>query len=261
MIMTFLFWAFVAAFITGAFLVYAVDISIEAKGIKQNEQAERKEQVANISSEKPLLLSQYSKTMSKLKVDLKKDRDNRPDKALEQLDLLRDIVEMEYTNKRISVVIYNKFSKVFGFILDLMTDSHDHWKLIKDASGEYKEKLKKKREAIVEKIEETTSELSDLVNNNIFNYVNEKETAVDNGLEELKDVVKTEKNIKLKMKEFENFVNSGEAIVPSVEDVENIVKKPLAITNHVEQLDLTSQSAEKELQYVRVNVKKNFNIN
>lgn len=257
MIMTFLFWAFVALVITGIFLVYAVDISIEAKGIKQAEQVHseqiRSEKAKNVSAEKPLLLSQYSKTMSKLKVDLKKDRDNRPDKALEQLDLLRDIVEMEYANKRISVVIYNKFSKVFGFILDLMTDSHDHWKLIKDASGEYKEKLKKKREAIVEKIEETTSELSDLVNNNIFNCVNDKEAAVDNGLEELKDIVKTEKNIKLKIKEFENFVNSGEVTASSVEDVENIVKKPLAITNHVEQLDLASQLRQTHLQYVSNN--------
>lgn len=249
MIITFLFWGIVALVITGFFLVYAVDVTIEAKGIKQTEQIHL-EQVKNVSAEKPLLLSQYSKTMSKLKIDLKRDRDNRPDKALEQLDLLKDIVEMEYANKRISVVVYNKFSKVFGFILDLMTDSHEHWKLIKDANGEYKDKLKKKRETIVEKIEETTTELSELVNNNIFNYINDKEDAVDNGLEELKDIVKTEKNIKLKIKEFENFVNSGEVAAPSVEDVENIVKKPLAITNHVEQLDLTSQLRETQLEYV-----------
>lgn len=92
-----------------------------------------------------------------------------------------------------------------------------------------------------------------MVNNNIFNYINDKEDAVDNGLEELKDIVKTEKNIKLKIKEFENFVNSGEVTAPSVEDVENIVKKPLAITNHVEQLDLISQLRETQLEYVRTN--------
>ena len=131
-----------------------------------------------------------------------------------------------------------------------MIDSHDHWKLIKDANGEYKDKLKKKRETIVEKIEETTLELSDLVNNNIFNYINDKEDAVDNGLEELKDIVKTEKNIKLKIKEFENFVNSGEVAVPSEQDTESIVKKPLAITNHVKQLDLTSQLRETQLEYM-----------
>lgn len=250
--MMFLLWVTAACIFAGFIFKYAVDVTIEAKGIKQTEQI-HSEQVKNVSAEKPLLLSQYSKTMSKLKIDLKRDRDNRPDKALEQLDLLRDIVEMEYANKRISVVVYNKFSKVFGFILDLMTDSHEHWKLIKDANGEYKEKLKQKREAIVEKIEQTTTELSDLVNNNIFNYINDKESAVDNGLEELKDIVKTEKNIKLKIKEFENFVNSGEVAASSVEDVENIVKKPLAITNHVEQLDLTSQVRQTHLEYVSNN--------
>ena len=249
--MMFLISVIMGFIIAALILTYAVDVTIEAKGIKQAEQTHL-EQVKKVSSEKPLLLSQYSKTMSKLKVDLKRDRDNRPDKALEQLDLLRDIVEMEYANKRISVDVYNKFSKVFGFILDLMTDSHEHWKLIKDANGDYKDKLKKKREAIVEKIEETTSELSDLVNNNIFNYINEKESAVDNGLEELKDIVKTEKNIKLKIKEFENFVNSGEVIAPITDDSENIVKKPLSITNHVEQIDLTSQLRQTQVELERV---------
>jgi hypothetical protein len=150
--MTFLFWGMAALVITGIFLVYAVDLTIEAEGIKKTEQTHL-EQVKKISSEKPLLLSQYSKTMSKLKIDLKRDRDNRPDKALEQLDLLRDIIEMEYANKKISVDVYNKFSKVFGFILDLMTDSYEHWRLIKDANGDYKDKLNQALKHAQEKIQ------------------------------------------------------------------------------------------------------------
>ena len=155
-------------------------------------------------------LSSYSKLISKLKIDLKKDRDTRPDKCLEELELLKDIMELELKNEKITVEIYNKFHVIFGSILDLLTESHDNWKILKDANGSYKKILKQKRETVVEKIQLMTQSLSDLVRQNVFETIDKVDMS---DISELENAMMVENSIKIKSQEFNEYVNANNNIV------------------------------------------------
>ena len=155
-------------------------------------------------------LSSYSKLISKLKIDLKKDRDTRPDKCLEELELLKDIMELELKNEKITVEIYNKFHVIFGSILDLLTESHDNWKILKDANGSYKKILKQKRETVVEKIQLMTQSLSDLVRQNVFETIDKVDMS---DISELENAMMVENNVKVKSQEFNEYVNANNNIV------------------------------------------------
>lgn len=203
-------------------ITYCLYYFIELHGIKQEMNFSVKtEKEAIIVANK---LSSYSRLISKLKIDLKKDRDTRPDKCLEELELLKDIMDLELKNGKITSEIYNKFHVIFGSILDLLVESYDNWKILKDANGQYKKILKQKRELVVEKIQLMTQSLSDLVRQNVLDVV----TKVDmSSISELETAILVENNIKIKSQEFNEYVNTN-----------NVIEEQFALTkNKADYLD------------------------
>lgn len=103
--------------------------------------------------------TENNKVLDALDEALRKDRDPRPEECLRQLRALREVIVERAKGNALGIKILDNFNNLFEVSIKQIEQTYDLWRLACEAKGDDRKSILERREKIVLKIVESTSQL------------------------------------------------------------------------------------------------------
>lgn len=221
---TIIFFGICLIILTYAF--HEISLWLSPKSNQKVEDKKSDENQSSVSNEPFRRLSVFNKKIERLQEELKLDKKNQPDDSLNELLVIKELIDFEYTNKSITKKIYTDFFNAFDEILSLIDEFTDLEKIIKKNkikekdlktsyqvveekfSKEIKKGFIKKREENLALIENLTKRLSECVKSQLYACNKENLKEVENSISQFTNSYEIHKRTELELNKFQNEVDA-----------------------------------------------------